>query len=547
MIESAVKYAEDVLNGEIVTGKLAYLACERFKNDLENDKWLFDVDRANNALEFFHDFVKHVKGKLAGETYELSGWESFIVANLFGWVHPETQNRRFRTAYIEVARKNSKSTLMSGIALYMTAFDGEGGSEVYSAATTRDQAKIVFGDAAKMVNKSEHLKQVFGVHRNNIHHLKSGSKFEALSADAHTLDGLNIHCAIVDEIHAHKSREVWDVLETATGAREQPLIIAITTAGDNKHGIGYEQRSYATKILEGFDDDTYFGIIYTLDEDDDPFDESNWIKANPNLHRSKKIDDMRRLALKAKEMPRARNNFLTKHLNIWVTAESAWLDMVRWEKLEICDKDMDKTTPCYIGLDLAQKLDVCAMVAIWKSGKKIKYKCRMWLPEERLHEKSTQIQSIFSTWAEQGHLTLTDGDVIDYDYIEEEIREFCEKYDVKEVGFDPYGSQQLAIKLASDGINMVEVGQTVKNLSEPMKEVEKLTYSDSILRDNNPMFDWMMSNVVVKVDRNENIFPNKDHAENKIDGPVAMFNAMNRLLLDDVGDFDIDQFIQVSY
>lgn len=549
-LELAQQYAEDVFNNKIPACKFTKQAVQRFFDDIEQEKWAFDTDKAEKVLSFFPDFVRHVKGKLAGEPYELSGWESFILINLFGWVHPGTGARRFRTAYLELARKNSKSTFCSGIALLLTAFDKEGGAEVYSAATTRDQARIVFGDAQNMIRKSPHLGKVFGVHKLNIHHLKSASKFEPLSSDANSLDGLNIHGCIVDEIHAHKTRELWDVLETATGAREQPLIVAITTAGSNKHGIGYEQREYVTKVLGGqVQDDTYFGIIYTLDEEDDPFDEKNWIKANPNLGRSKRIDDMRRLAQKAQEMPSARNNFLTKHLNIWVTAESAWMDMLRWDKLEEHDDWPESGSDCYIGLDLAQKLDVCALVAVFRIGEKMHYKCKMYLPEERIHDKSRNMGNLYQTWADQGYLTLTDGDVIDYDYIEEDIRDLLGRYNVKEIGFDPWGSQQLAIKLSADGAPMVEIQQTVKNLSEPMKEVEKLCYSDQIVKDKNPMFDWMMSNVVVKVDRNENIFPNKEHQDNKIDGPVALFNAMNRYLSDDSANIDdfINNMIEVAY
>ncbi len=533
-LELACQYADNVLAGKIVACKWVKLSCKRFVKDLERDDIYFDNAAATRALEFYPDFVKHVKGKLAGQAYQLSDWESFIIANIYGFKRPDG-NRRYRTAYIEVARKNSKSTLSSGIGLYMSAFDGEGGAEVYSAATTRDQARIVFGDAANMVRKSPDLKRVFGVHKLNIHHLASQSKFEPLSSDAQTLDGLNIHCAILDEVHAHKTREVWDVVETATGAREQPLIFAITTAGFNKQGIGYEQREYVTKVLDGVvDDDSYFGIIFTLDEDDDPFDEKVWIKANPNLHRSKKLDDMQRLAKKALEMPAARNNFLTKHLNIWVNAESAWLDMRKWDNLPTReDIEHLKTLPCYIGMDLANKLDVAAIVAAFPDGQKIHYLCKFYLPENQIYNKSRNIGNLYDTWAKQEYLTLTDGDIIDHDYIEQDIRNWLDMFDVRAVGYDPWGSTQLSIKLAADGAPMIEIPQTTKNLSEAMKEVEAKVVNGELCRDKNPVMDWMASNIVVKLDRNENYFPNKEHQDNKIDGMVALFMAMNRILTED--------------
>ena len=531
-VKVACQYADDVLAGDIVACDYVKLACKRFINDLDSNCWDFDVDKAQRALDFFPDFVRHVKGSLAGQPYELSDWETFIVANIFGFVDTKTRLRRFRTAYNELARKNSKSTLSSGIALYMTAFDGEGGAEVYSAATTREQARIVFDDAKTMINKSPNLRRVFGVHKLNIHHLGSASKFEPLSSDAHTLDGLNVHCGIIDELHAHKKRDVWDVIETATGARDQSLLFAITTAGSNKQGICYEQRDYAIKVLQGtVDDDSYFAIIFTLDEGDDPFDEVNWIKANPNLGRSKKLDDMRRLAKKAQEMPAARNNFLTKHLNIWVNAATAWLDMLKWDRLETIPDELDlKTLPCYIGIDLANKLDVAAVLRVFQYGKYIIYQCKFYLPENTIYTKSRSIGNLYDTWAKQGYLTLTDGDIIDHEVIEADVRQMLTDYNVQAVGYDSWGSTQIATRLERDGAPMVEIPQTVKNLSEAMKEIEARVIAGTLIKDKNPMMDWMASNVVTKMDKNENYFPDKEHQDNKIDGMVALFMAVNRLL-----------------
>jgi len=541
----ACQYAEDVLAGDKLSCKWVKQACKRFIDDLSSPEFTFDSEAAERVLNFFPDFVRHVKGKLAGQPYELSDWESFILINIFGF-KAKNGKRRFRTAYIEVARKNSKSTFCSGIALYMTAFDAEGGAEVYSAATTRDQARIVFGDAQNMIKKSAPLKRVFGVHKLNIHHMKSASKFEPLSSDAGTLDGLNVHCGILDEVHAHKNREVWDVIETATGAREQPLLLAITTAGANKLGVGYEQREYVTKVLGGQAvDDTYFGIIFTLDEDDDPFDETNWIKANPNLGRSKNLDDMQRLAKKAREMPAALNNFLTKHLNVWVNAAVAWLDMLKWDKLEErASIGHLKTLPCYIGMDLANKLDLAAVIAAFPDGEKIHFLCKFYLPETQIYNKSRSIGNMYDTWSKQGYLTLTEGDVIDHDYIADDIRVMLTDFDVKAVGFDPWGSTQLAIKLEQEGAPMAEIPQTVKNLSEAMKEIEAKVISGTLCKDKNPAMDWMASNIVVKLDKNENYFPNKEHPDNKIDGMVALFMAVNRMLAENTKDFVTQGYVE---
>ncbi|WP_161583931.1 terminase large subunit domain-containing protein [Cronobacter malonaticus] len=345
-VADGIRYAERVVAGEIIACEYVRLACQRFLDDLQNGEArgiFFSEPRAQHILNFYK-FIPHVKGAQAGQPIALMDWHVFILINIYGFVIPlvdeETHKvvlrndgsgrpvmvRRFRTAYNEVARKNAKSTLSSGVGLYMTGADGEGGAEVYSAATTRDQARIVFEDAKNMVKKAKStLGRLFEFNKLAIYQEQSASKFEPLSSDANNLDGLNIHCGIVDELHAHKTRDVWDVLETATGARLQSLLFGITTAGFNKEGICYELRDYAIKVLRGFNsevegavkDDTFFAIIYTLDDGDDPFDETVWQKANPGLGICKRWDDLRRLAKKAKEQVCDTDiRFIRKHFNV---------------------------------------------------------------------------------------------------------------------------------------------------------------------------------------------------------------------------------------
>lgn len=557
-VQAGIQYAERVLSGEIVAGELVRLACQRFLNDLEHGPErgiYFSEDRAQHILDFYN-FVPHVKGALAGKPIELMPWHVFILINLFGFIIPLIDEitgeqvldedgdgvmvRRFRTAYNEVARKNAKSTVSSGIGLYMTGADGEGGAEVYSAATTRDQARIVFDDAKNMIKKAPRtLGRLFGHVKLNIHQERSASKFEPLSSDANNLDGLNIHCGIVDELHAHRTRDVWDVLETATGARLQSLLFAITTAGTNKEGICFEQRDYAIKVLRGVvDDDTYFAVIYTLDEEDDPFDEANWPKANPGLGICKRWDDMRRLAKKAREQVAARPNFFTKHLNIWVTAESAWMDMDRWAKREgIADYEERKKWPLWVGVDLANKIDICAAVKVWRDPTgKTHTEPRFWLPEGRIETAPNHIAELYRKWSDAGFLELTDGDVIDHGFIKAEIVEWVKGESLKEIAFDPWSATQFSLALAEEGLPLVEVAQTVKNLSESMKSVQAEVYGSKIHHDGNPVMTWMMSNITVKPDKNDNIFPNKSTPENKIDGPVALFTAKSRLLVNGGND-----------
>lgn len=561
-----IEYAQMVVNREIVACKYVIEACERMLSDFERDDYgdaiLFNFDEAMNCICFYTQDIKHVKGKWAGKPVDMMNFHAFIIINLIGWQKPrwledeesgdlildddglkipvlddygdQVWVRRFNTAYVEVARKNAKSFLGSGMGLYMTEADGEGGAEVYSAATTKDQARIVFDDAKEMIRKSPGLTKRLGHHKLNIHHLESASKFEPLSADANTLDGKNIHCGIVDELHAHKTRDVWDVLETATGAREQPLILAITTAGFILDGICIEQRDYGKKILDGvIQDDSYFSIIYTLDEDDDPFDESVWFKANPALGIAKRWDDLRRLAKKAKEQVSARPNFLTKHMNIWVRGETTWMNMDKWEA---CGNAGDEPTDqMWIGVDLAQKIDISAAIKT-KLGldNKVHVWCKFWIPEERLDNCSRQMAELYRNWANEGYLEITDGAVIDQTVIKSDIDEWVVGENLQEVAYDPWSATQFALSLMEDGKPVVEVPQSVKNLSEAMKQSEAMVYSGDVLHDHNPVMTWMMSNVCVKEDKNSNIFPLKERAENKIDGPVAWFTAMSRVILGEI-------------
>lgn len=561
-VADGIRYAEKVVAGEIIACDLVKLACQRFLDDLKNGEKrgvFFSEPRAQHILNFYK-FVPHVKGNLAGKPIDLMDWHVFILINIFGFVIPLVDEntgevvlrndgsgrpvmvRRFRTAYNEVARKNAKSTLSSGVGLYMTGADGEGGAEVYSAATTRDQARIVFDDAKSMVKQAKPtLGWLFEFNKLAIFQEQTSSRFLPLSSEANNLDGLNIHCAVVDELHAHKTRDVWDVLETATGARLQSLLFAITTAGFNKEGICYEQRDYAIKVLRGqVDDDTFFAIIFTLDTDDDPFDETVWQKANPGLGICKRWDDLRRLAKKAQEQVSARINFYTKHLNIWVTAESAWMDMLKWDKCEYLAPQHElKTYPMWVGVDLSNKIDICAAVKVWQANNgHVHADFKFWLPEGRLERCSRQQAELYRKWADMDKLILTDGDVIDHGQIKEELQIWVTGESLKEIGFDPWSATQFSLALAEEGLPLVEVPQTVRNFSEAMKELEALVYGGRFHHSNHPVMNWMMSNVTVKPDKNDNIFPNKSTLEAKIDGPAALFTAMSRLLVNggDVGD-----------
>lgn len=436
-------------------------------------------------------------------------------------------------------RKQGKSTLSSGVGLYMLTQDGEPGADVYSAATTREQARIVFSDAQQMARRTQEFRDHYGaqVNAHNINVLATGSKFEALSSDAHSLDGLNVHCGIIDELHAHKTREVWDVIETATGARQQPLIWAITTAGFNQVGICYEQRTYVTKLLEGiFQDETYFGIIFTIDEGDAWDCEDSWRKANPNYGFSVNPEDIARKARKAAQLPSAVNNFLTKHLDVWVSAETAYFNMEAWRKRCTSQVKLDEFEgkPCWIGLDLSAKTDLTAAVLLFRrdeeSGAHYYAFARNYLPEDVVEQGLNTNCSHYAGWSREDRLILTDGAAIDLDRVEDDVREDLRRFDVQAVCYDPWNCAQMAGHLTSEGAPMVENRMGVQTMSEPMKMLDALILEGRIHHDGDPVLAWNISNVVGKLDNKDNVYPRKERPENKIDGAVALMMALGAAL-----------------
>ena len=549
-VQKARNYAKSVVAGDIVACKYVKQACQRQIDDLKrwkgkNAPYRFDEAAANRVCAFI-ECLPHIKGEWARQkrTIDLEPWQCFILTTVFGWKR-EDGTRRFRTVYIEVARKNAKSTLSSGVGLYMLVADGEPGAEVYSGATTRDQARIVWDDARRMAQKEPALRE-FGV-RTHAHAITNGDggTFKALSAEAKNLDGLNIHCAIIDELHAHRTREVWEVLETGTGARSQPLIWAITTAGSDRSGICYEQRSYVLKLLDGAaDDDTYFGIVYTLDEADDWADEATWPKANPNYGVSVKVDDLQRKAAKARQQTAAQPGFLTKHLDQWVNADQAWMDMRKWDACgdpELSIEDF-RGEPCWLGVDLASKTDIAALSALFvRDGRRYLFRF-CWAPEDTV-EGSVNAQ--YPGWAIEGRLRTTEGATTDFDEIGDQVRDLARNFDVRSAAFDPWQALKLMQELQAEGIPVVEYRNTIGNLSEPMKQLEADVLDGKIAHEGCPMAAWMVSNVVGHRDQKDNIMPRKERAENKIDWPVSAIYAYGVYLRDEAAQ-EID-FSQVAF
>lgn len=530
----ADQYIDDVISGKQVACKWVRLACERHRRDLVDGpaRGLHFDEGAGQHIIDFAAFTRHSKGEWARQPVVLEPWQQALLWILFGW-HRADGTRRFRTSYWEVARKNGKSTIAAIIGLYMLAADGEGGAEVYAAATKRAQAKQVFDEAWRMAKTSPALKKRLRAFRDNIHIPNTASKFEPLGRDADTMDGLNVHCAIVDEVHAHRSDEVWGVLETGMGARRQGLMFGITTAGFNQASFCYQLRDYATKILDGIViDDSFFAVIYTLDKGDDWRDEANWIKANPNLGVSVKLSEMRDLVVKAASMLSALGHFLTKRLNIWTNAGEQWMPAERWAA---CAFEVDEAAlagrACYGGLDLSYALDLTAFVLVFPpTADDPLYRIlpRFWVPEVAMITRSRSQRVPYDVWSQQGYIAVIPGEVIDYEYIYAQIDQDAQTFDLQEIAYDRYGAAEIYVRMAKAGITMVQAGQGYLTMSAPMKELEKLVIAHKIAHGGHPVLTWNAHNLVASRDPAGNIKPDKKKSTEKIDGMVALIMGLDR-------------------
>lgn len=543
------QYAHDVITGNITTSKWIKLACQRHLDDLKDGHkrglW-FDEQDADRFIQFFERFLHHSKGKWAGQPFTLLPWQQFAVANIFGWKRDDG-SRRFSTFYCQVARKNGKTQLLAGIGLAMLDFDGEEASEVVWGATKRDQARICHDEATRMVRSSPHLKKRIKILRNNLAVPSSNSKAEPLSSDAKSADGLNVHCAVLDEFHAHKDADLLNVLKSATGARTSPLIAIITTAGFNINSPCFHMMKSTCDLLEGkTEDDSLFALIYTLDEDDDFTDPEVWIKANPSL------DVTLPSTYLEKELTQSQNyggsmlvNFRTKHMNEWVSSSATWIadEVVMANQQEI---QPDPTEPCWGGLDLASVSDITALSLVWKmQGGGYLTRSWFWIPEETVHKRIQATGSrIYQEFSELPNVFITEGNVTDYDSIRRFITGFhivdgqvkhdpdplASQFNIQSIAFDRFNSSQCVINLASDGLSMKPYGQGFVSMSTPSKSVERLMSEGKIQHGCDPVLRWMFGNVVLRTDPSGNIKPDKEKSGDKIDGVISLIMALGQEL-----------------
>jgi len=498
----------------------------------------YDEAEASRAVTFFHEYLTHTKGKLAGQPFLLEQWQQELIGNMFGWRRPDG-TRRFRTAYLEIPRKNGKSTIAAGIALYLLLADREKGAEVYTAAADREQASIVYDVARGMAQSSASIRgRVKAMETAKRLVVEStGSYLKCLSADAFTKHGLNAHGIIFDEVHAQKNRELWDVLTTSTGAREQPLTVAITTAGYDRNSICWELHDYAVKVRDGIiEDPEFLPAVFAADTEDDWTSPDVWRKANPCLGISLSEDYLVAKCREAQNSPAKENTFRRLHLNQWTEQEVRWLQMAKWDacgELPFEAADLEGR-PCYGGLDLASTTDVAAFVLMFPPedpDEPWAVLPRFWVPRENARVRERRDRVPYTHWASEGFVTMTEGDVIDFDVIRREIVEAGKVYDIREIAIDRWAAPQITTQLMGDGFEMIPFGQGFASMSGPTKELEALVLSGRLAHGANPVLRWMASNVAVEMDAAGNLKPSKRKSTEKIDGIVATVMAAGRAMV----------------
>lgn len=541
LVKAAETYARRVVAGKIPCCKWIKLACKRHLDDLKSSKaadypYKFDPAKAEKVAKFLQ-LLPHTKGKWASkrELIKLEGWQLFSVCIPFGWLRKKDSTRRFRTIVIFVPRKNGKSIIGGGVGAYMFVADGEFGAEVYSGATTEKQAWEVFRPAKLMIERTPELRDHYGVEVNasNMCRMEDGSRFEPVIGKPG--DGSSPSCAIVDEYHEHQDSTLFDTMETGMGAREQPVILVITTAGSSIGGPCHQLVRDAERMLEGvIERPDLWAMLYTIDPGDDWTSEEALIKANPNHGISINGDFLLARQRDAMQSASKQATFRTKHLNEWVGAKNAWLNMLRWKEAPPRKSLQElEGRRCIIGLDLASKIDIAGNILLFPpvDGDPFWHvHGRYYLPEARVIEELDGNTSRYREFDALGLLTLTDGEVIDFEVIKDDLREFAGRFDIEAVSYDPWQATQLAQEMEAEGLPMVEIRQTVQNISEPMKELEALTLRRLLAHGDCPILTWMASNVLAKLDVKDNIYPNKERPENKIDGIVALIMSLSRAI-----------------
>lgn len=560
MNHAAHEYALDVVNKRVVTCEMVQLAAQRYLDDIECPAFVFREKTATAYIDFFSRCLRHTVGQYAGQPFEPLPWQQFVLWNLYGF-HLPNGRRRFNYAYISVARKQGKTTLMAGMALAALILDDEMSCEIYSAATKRDQSRIVFDEARRMVLSSPLLKKYLSAGRHEITATKTFGRFTYLSSDANTLDGTNPHLAIIDEYHGHPTDEVSNVIKSGMQARENPLHLTITTAGLNKNVPCFKLHQTCRDILRGVKNDpAQFAIMYELDESDEKkwTNPAVWIKSNPSMGHTITESALAKQCTQAVNMGgSAEIEFRTKHLNVWTTSAKTWIPDRFWQ---LCESDMEPTGPCFGGMDLASVSDLTTVVLVWPDSERVVVRGWYWLPRDTFDALLAQNPGhIFREFAQLDNFTLTDGNATDYAAIRrllsgvhmvagtmtEEHDNLMRRYDIRKIAFDRYNSTQIAIDLVDDGVPIAPFGQGFVSMSPATKQLETLIRSGRIAHNGDPVLRWSLANVELKTDPAGNIKPDKSKSSAKIDPIVAMIMAVGEHLRAEPG-LDMDALRVVS-
>jgi phage terminase large subunit-like protein len=502
---------------------------------------------ARRVLEFFETHLRHTAGAKTGQPLRLAPWQrEEILRPIFGTLRKDGL-RQYRSAFVSMPRRNGKSSLAAGIALYLLFADDEPGSYVVSAAANREQARVVFDVAAKMVEASPALSAMAQVYRGEIVIPSTGSRYKVLSRDSKVQHGMDLHGVVIDELHAHRDADLYRVLTTSTGSRRQPLTFVITTASSDVHSIAAEVYEYSEKVRTGvIEDPSWYSVVYSAPEEADPWAEATWRACNPALRSGfRSLDELRTAALQAQEVPAREASFRTLYLNQWFTAvEARWLSLSAWDACgrllggaqthsEERGRYVDMASRrVFLGLDLSTTTDLSALVLLFPDevgGYLVR--AEFWCPEDTLAQRSHQDRVPYQLWADQGHLHTTPGNTVDYSFIAKRIHELMADLDVVEIAVDPWNARQFLAQLQADGLPVVPVPQTMTNLSSAAKELERLVLAQQLHHDNHPILRWCVSNAVVDVDANGNLKPSKKRSTERIDGVSALVTALARALV----------------
>ncbi len=544
-IGAAKRYRRDILDGRIPAGKWIKLACERSLFDEERARtkgfpFYFDEWEANNVCDFLEE-LPHLEGEWDTPNVTLEPHQCFKFTEAWGWRREENSFRRFTVVYNEVARKNGKSFEAAGVGLYTGLCEGENGPQIVTAGPTEKQARIVYKSMRKMIDRLPDLEEEFALHATDaeIKIGDNGGEIYWLTGKGDNKDGLNPHARIIDELHAHKSAALFNVLRSATGARKNPLGWYPTTAGSNTYGICYRTRTMGTKVLEGvLKAEHMLVLIYAIDEDDDPYDPKNWGKANPNLNVSVQVSDLREMAIEAKQDAEVDFEFKTKRTGKWLNAASAWIPAEKWAALTRPDLRIEDFIgqECWLGADLSDKSDITAIAALFYDRDSDLYTVfpKFYLPEKLVTDREEEMAEQYNAWFQDGYLILTDGNYIDHNRVQSDLLEWAGMTGANSITFDQYsGSLTLASNLMAEGYDAGIIAKNVANICPPAIDFEARVKAGLIQHNGHPILHWNVTSAVVTRKVDKSILPKKEtpHSPHKIDGLDATLNAMARAIV----------------